>query len=107
TFAANMYPIIKKILFLWKAEKAHRLAMQLLHIATGLPFGKTIIRKLFYPSTSSLKTKLWGLTFPNPIGLAAGFDKDAKYIDLLEHLGFGFIEIGTVTPRAQPGNVRP
>ncbi|MCD6062147.1 MAG: dihydroorotate dehydrogenase [Flavipsychrobacter sp.] len=55
----------------------------------------------------SLERKLWGLTFPNPVGLAAGFDKDAKYSDALACLGFGFVEIGTVTPRAQPGNPQP
>jgi len=81
--------------------------MNLLGIACNLPVGKKMIRNLFCYKSKELKTQLWGITFPNPVGLAAGFDKDAKYIDLLENLGFGFVEIGTVTPKAQPGNDKP
>jgi dihydroorotate dehydrogenase len=66
-----------------------------------------MLKSRFVIKHRSLERKLWGITFPNPVGLAAGFDKDAKYTDPLACLGFGFIEIGTVTPRPQPGNPKP
>src|SRR5256885_2407718 len=59
------------------------------------------------PDDSVLRTKLWDLEFPNPVGLAAGFDKDARVADAMLSLGFGFVECGTVTPRPQPGNPKP
>lgn len=102
-----MYILIKKILFLWPAEKAHHLAMCLLGGLLKLPGAKKICRSAFSYRSDRLKRELWGLTFPNPVGLAAGFDKDAKYVDTLENLGFGFLEIGTVTPKGQPGNPKP
>lgn len=102
-----MYGIIKKILFLFPAEKAHHLAMQWLNFALKLPGGKWLFRSLYGYHDPALEKTLWGIRFPNPVGLAAGFDKDARYVDRLEYLGFGFIEIGTVTPRAQPGNDKP
>lgn len=102
-----MYQLIKKILFLRPAEKAHYLAMKWLNIAINVPGGKAIVQSLFCYKHASLEREIWGIRFPNPIGLAAGFDKDARYIDQLGCLGFGFIEIGTVTPKAQPGNDKP
>lgn len=72
-----------------------------------MPFGKSFFKKYFVVKDQRLERKLWGITFPNPVGLGAGFDKDAKYTDELACLGFGFVEIGTVTPRSQPGNPRP
>ena len=72
-----------------------------------MPFLRSWMRRQFVVEHSSLERELFGLRFPNPVGLAAGFDKDAKYSDPLACLGFGFIEIGTVTPRPQPGNPRP
>jgi dihydroorotate dehydrogenase len=68
---------------------------------------RNLLRKMYVVEHPSLERKLWGLTFPNPVGLGAGFDKDAKYTDALATLGFGFVEIGTLTPRAQPGNPQP
>ncbi len=59
------------------------------------------------PDPPVLAQRLWGLDFPNPVGLAAGFDKDARVPDAMRRLGFGFVEIGTVTPRPQPGNPKP
>lgn len=76
--------------------------------STGKVAGmKTLWRKLYNYENKALEREYFGLTFKNPVGLAAGFDKDAKLIDELECLGFGFIEIGTVTPKAQPGNDKP
>lgn len=78
-----------------------------LNILCGIPGGKKLLKKCFCYSGEPLQRTVFGITFPNPVGLAAGFDKDAKYVDSLEYLGFGFVEIGTVTPLAQPGNDRP
>ncbi len=78
-------------------------------LATAYSFSITryLLKKSFVLTHPSLERKLWGITFPNPVGLAAGFDKDGKYTDALACLGFGFVEIGTVTPRPQPGNPKP
>ena len=102
-----MYWLIKKILFLFPPEKAHHIAMGGLNIIRSLPGGKSILKKYFCFAYPMLKKEVFGITFPNPVGLAAGFDKDAKWIDSLECLGFGFMEIGTVTPLPQPGNEKP
>ena len=68
---------------------------------------KSLIRSIFLVNDKKLERKVFGLTFRNPVGLAAGFDKNAKYIDVMEVLGFGYLEIGTVTPKAQSGNDLP
>jgi dihydroorotate dehydrogenase len=102
-----MYRFIKKILFLLSPEKAHRLTMKMCSFICAIPGGKTLLKSLFCYDNPALKRELFGITFPNPVGLAAGFDKDARYVDTLACLGFGFIEIGTVTPLPQPGNDKP
>lgn len=102
-----MYPLIKSFLFLLPAEKAHYFALDSLKLAFKIPGIKFITKKIFCVENKSLEKKLFGLRFKNPVGLAAGFDKNAKYIDELEALGFGFIEIGTVTPLPQEGNPKP
>ncbi len=102
-----MYKLIKSILFLWSPEKAHSITMGLLTLVHKLPGGKWFLRKLFCYESEKTKVKIAGITFKNGVGLAAGFDKDAKYIDVLESLGFGFIEIGTLTPKPQAGNEKP
>jgi dihydroorotate dehydrogenase len=102
-----IYPLVKNTLFLFPPETAHRISMNGLHAASSLPFLKHWIAHQFqYPSTRLKKTIL-GLEFPNPVGLGAGFDKNAEHLDVLALLGFGFIEIGTVTPLAQAGNPAP
>ena len=102
-----MYSLLRAILFRVSPEKAHYWAMARLQQTYGLPGGKALLRRLFRRQTPGLERTLWGLRFPNPVGLAAGFDKDARWTDALSCLGFGFIEIGTVTPRPQPGNPKP
>ncbi len=102
-----MYAIIRKILFKIDAEKIHYWVMNNLSRAYAIGLLRTLLKKTFVLRHPSLERTLWGITFPNPVGLAAGFDKDARYTDPLACLGFGFIEIGTVTPRAQPGNPKP
>ncbi|RAJ10785.1 dihydroorotate oxidase A [Chitinophaga skermanii] len=102
-----MYSLIKKILFGFQPESIHHGVMRGLKFVHNVPFGKSIISAFCKPNVTGLEKELFDLKFSNPVGLAAGFDKDAKYIDELAQLGFGFVEIGTVTPLAQPGNDLP
>ena len=97
-----MYELIRKILFKLNAETSHELTLDLLGAAKRLG-----ILGLFAPKVPDQPVELLGLTFPNSVGLAAGLDKNGDYIDALGSLGFGFIEIGTITPRPQPGNPKP
>lgn len=98
---------LKPILFRYSPEQAHQLTMRLFRRALGLPILNNFFKNIFVPKNQRLSQKIAGLTFPNPVGLAAGFDKDGKYLDLLPYLGFGFVEIGTVTPLPQEGNPQP
>ena len=99
-----MYNLIKKFLFRYPPESIHHSVMRGLKTVYSLPLGKTVLNACCGVKTKGLERELFGLKFSNPVGLAAGFDKDARYIDELACLGFGFVEIGTVTPLAQPGN---
>jgi len=96
-----MYSLIRKALFIADPETAHGLALEGLRLGHG--FGATHL----LCKTRSLPVTVMGLQFPNPVGMAAGMDKNGDYIDALGGLGFGFIEVGTVTPRPQPGNPKP
>src|SRR5687768_10235909 len=102
-----MYKLFRPLLFLVDPEKIHALVFGMLRFQSRFPGSQSALRSLFQIEDRRLEKNLFGLTFKNPVGLAAGFDKDAKLIDALSCLGFGFIEIGTLTPRAQPGNDRP
>ena len=103
-----MYKILlKPLFFLINPEKAHHLTMSLFRFALSLPFGKWAFKQLYCIKNANLERQYMGLTFPNPVGLAAGFDKDGKYFTEVPYLGFGFIEIGTVTPKPQDGNPQP
>jgi len=102
-----MYGLIKPLLFLLSPEKAHHFTTKLLNFTLKLPFGKAIIGSIYNFQNQRLEKGLFGLTFRNPVGLAAGFDKNAELIDDFSNIGFGFIEIGTLTPKAQPGNPQP
>ncbi len=99
--------IIKPLLFRLNPEKAHYLTFDLLTFFLGNSVGKSIATSSLKVSNPKLQKTLFGLTFPNPVGLAAGLDKDAKAFEELGALGFGFVEIGTLTPKAQSGNERP
>jgi dihydroorotate dehydrogenase len=94
----NLYPLIRPLLMAMDPERAHRLTVNLLKTGLGpaCDFG-----------SPALHTKLWGREFSNPLGLAAGFDKDAEALASLFAMGFGFVEAGTVTPRPQAGNPKP
>jgi dihydroorotate dehydrogenase len=96
-----LYALARPLLFSLDAEEAHNLTLPALRRAAGLGLTRVLRRPLPDPR------KVMGITFPNPVGLAAGLDKDGAYIDGLAALRFGSIEIGTVTPRAQPGNPKP
>ncbi len=99
---------IRPLLFLLPPEAAHHFTLAMLKIFLKLPMMKSLVRFLYNTGNNpSLNKNVFGLSFPNPVGLAAGFDKNAEYIDELSCLGFGFIEIGTVTPLPQPGNEKP
>ncbi len=104
---AAMYKLIRSVFFLFDAEKVHYFAMNALRFFCSVGFIKKILAANFQSNNKSLAFESWGLEFKNRVGLAAGFDKNAKYLRELEVLGFGFIEIGTVTPRPQDGNDKP
>ncbi|MBY0435318.1 MAG: quinone-dependent dihydroorotate dehydrogenase [Cyclobacteriaceae bacterium] len=103
-----MYKIfIRPLLFLLAPEKAHHFTFAALYFFCKLPGVKKLLSSWFVITHPSLERKILGLTFKNPIGLAAGFDKDAKLIGEMACFGFGFIEIGTLTPLPQAGNEKP
>ncbi len=102
-----MFFLLRRILFQLDAEKAHHVTFQLIKILASIPGFKAMLHALYNPTRPGDQVTLFGLTFPNRVGLAAGFDKDAKLYDELACFGFGFIEIGTVTPRPQSGNPKP
>jgi len=102
-----MYSIIRKILFLFDAEKVHYFSINSLKFILKLPFAKSIFKNYFCIENTALERNIFGLKFKNPVGLAAGFDKNATMFHDLEYLGFGFIEVGTVTPKPQEGNEKP
>src|SRR5512142_465018 len=99
-----MYPFFRSLLFRLDPETAHHLTLQLIRLG-GLEPINSILRLIF--RAPSKPVEAFGLTFKNPVGLAAGYDKDAVAIMGLSTLGFGHIEAGTVTPQPQPGNPRP
>ncbi|MBX2842513.1 MAG: quinone-dependent dihydroorotate dehydrogenase [Flammeovirgaceae bacterium] len=99
-----MYKVIRPLLFLLDPEFIHHLMFKLIKIGVNFPFVKGILKKVYGPKNKQLEREVFGLKFPGPVGLAAGFDKNALLIDELSAFGFGFIEIGTVTPKPQEGN---
>jgi len=99
--------IIRPVLFCFDPENVHHFTFSFLKLIFKVPFVTPFVRAFFKSKDRSNAKKLMGIDFPNPVGLAAGFDKDAKLYSELSSLGFGFIEVGTVTPKAQPGNDKP
>ena len=96
--------LVRPLLFKMDPEKVHHLTFSMLRKVFKLPFVAGIVRKKFMVEDPKLEREVFGLKFKNPVGLAAGFDKDAKLYRELSNFGFGFIEIGTLTPKPQPGN---
>ncbi len=99
--------IIRPILFSFGPETAHKITATLLRVAGHIPFGRRIMSLCNRVDHPSLEREVLGIKFPNPVGVAAGLDKDAAFYRELSALGFGFIEVGAVTPRPQPGNEKP
>jgi dihydroorotate dehydrogenase len=102
-----MYQLLRSLLFRLPAETAHYLSMNALKALCAVPPFRALLTRLFHPHRPLLRRSLFGLSFRNPVGLGAGFDKNARYLRELDVLGFGFVEIGTVTPRPQYGNEKP
>ena len=99
--------IIRPVLFLFNPEGVHYFSFAAIRFLHQIPFMGLVVRLLYTSKDPSLVRNVFGLRFPNPIGLAAGFDKDAMLYHELANFGFGFIEIGTVTPKPQGGNSKP
>ena len=103
-----MYALVRPLLFLLDAEAAHRLVVRAMALCARVEFLRSLLRALYAPSPDPrLATEVFGLQFQSCLGLAAGLDKDGEAVAAWEALGFGFVEVGTVTPRAQPGNPQP
>ncbi|WP_133638962.1 quinone-dependent dihydroorotate dehydrogenase [Sphingobacterium paludis] len=102
-----MYKLVKPLFFSMNPELAHHQVTGGLRKFNKIWGSKTLLKALYRVEDKRLEREVFGLTFKNPVGLAAGFDKNAEYIEEMAGLGFGFIEIGTVTPRPQPGNDKP
>ena len=96
--------IIRSILFCFDPEKVHYFTFSLIRNISKFPGIKSLFKSLYVIEDKRLERELFGLKFKNPVGLAAGFDKNAVLYNELANFGFGFIEIGTVTPKAQEGN---
>ncbi|MCG8321799.1 MAG: quinone-dependent dihydroorotate dehydrogenase [Cytophagales bacterium] len=99
--------LLRPLFFLFDPEKIHHFTQMLVKFLFKIPGVSWISRQIWRVDDPKLKKEVFGLTFPNPVGLAAGFDKDARWVDELADMGFGFIEIGTLTPKPQPGNPKP
>jgi len=103
-----MYQLfLKPFFFLFSPEKAHKIAIFLFRFVLSIPGLNLIFKSIYTFKHPKLERHIFGLDFPNPVGLAAGFDKDGKYFKIMGAMGFGFLEIGTVTPKPQDGNPRP
>lgn len=98
---------IKPLFFLFQPETIHNLVFKTIKILCKIPGVPNLLKNFYVINDKRLRRNVFGLDFPNPVGLAAGFDKDAKLFDELGYYGFGFIEIGTLTPEPQPGNEKP
>ncbi len=102
-----MYGLLRRLLFLLDAEAAHELVTSAMKRFQALPGGTDLLGRVAGAEPRGLARTLWGLRFPNPVGIAAGFDKNGELVPFLRALGFGFVEVGTVTLHPQPGNPRP
>lgn len=99
--------IIKPILFRFNPETAHNLTFSALSFIRHIPFAQSIVRALYKKESPSLKKEVFGITFPNPVGLAGGLDKNGEFYNDMSNFGFGFVEIGSLTPQPQDGNPKP
>lgn len=102
-----MYPLLRRVLFGFDPEQVHHFSMGALRTIASVPGAQFLLNQQFGVNAPSLGKDCFGLHFSNPVGLGAGFDKNALYLRELSLLGFGFVEIGTVTPKPQAGNDKP
>ena len=99
--------ILKPILFRFNPETAHNMTFKALSCLRYVPFAKSIIRAIYHRDSPALEKEVFGITFPNPVGLAGGMGKNGEYYNDLANFGFGFVEIGSLTPKPQDGNPKP
>lgn len=102
-----MYKTLRPLIYKMTGEQAHQSTIAMLRLGGSNPIGRMVIRAMYHARQQGPEVKAFGLTFPNPLGMAAGYDKDGFGWRGLACLGFGHIEVGTVTPKAQPGNPKP
>ncbi len=99
--------ILKPILFCFNPERAHNILFSLLSFLRHVPFARTIIRAIYKKDVPSQAKEVFGIRFPNPVGLAGGLDKNGEFYNDMANFGFGFVEIGSLTPKPQDGNPKP
>ena len=99
--------LIRPILFKFSPETAHNLTFKGLGLLRRIPFAGKLMKLIYSHKTPSLSRNVFGINFPSPVGLAAGLDKNGEFYNELSWFGFSFIEIGSLTPEAQPGNPKP
>lgn len=99
--------ILRPILFRFNAETAHNLLFSLLSILRHIPFARQILRSIYKKEYPTLEKEVFGIKFPNPVGLAGGLDKNGEFYNDMANFGFGFVEIGSLTPQPQDGNPKP
>ena len=99
-----MYKLVRSFLFLFDSEVIHKISTKLIKLYNLIPFSSKLLRNSYLISDKNLEKEVFGIKFSNPVGLAAGFDKNASFYNDFRNFGFGFIEIGTVTPLPQKGN---
>ena len=102
-----MYKLIRPVLFLLSPERIHGIVMSMLRVVNYIPFSGHLMRMIFNYQNPKLEREVFGIKFKNPVGLAAGFDKNGDAYNLMANLGFSFVEIGSLTPEAQGGNPKP
>ena len=98
---------LKPILFRFNPETAHNMIFSALSFARHIPFARQIMRAIYHRDTPTLEKEVFGINFPNPVGLAGGLDKNGEYYNDMANFGFGFVEIGSITPKPQDGNPKP
>lgn len=99
--------ILRPLLFSFNPETAHNLTLSALSLLKHIPFAESVIRAIYAKESASLEKEVFGIRFPNPVGLAGGLDKDGEYYNVMADFGFGFVEIGSLTPQPQDGNKKP
>ena len=98
---------LKPVLFRFNPETAHNILFKFLSALRYVPFAHSMIRAIYKKDSPGLEKEVFGIRFPNPVGLAGGLDKNGEYYNDMANFGFGFVEIGSLTPLPQDGNPKP